>query len=212
MENGKELQPILLDIFNSECDYCNGYDKNMQKCKYFVCDPLSKNKAIKLMNELKSKLKINLNKKRVKDMENRKEQEKWIKEYRSILQETLEIVYQLCLDDSGSDTLWSLKVYKLREKLNDSKNSINEEKEPDIIFPIPEESNITVKKKPLMDIGVSMKTLGKMLEIQQKTTIQLTEEFIQKLKTIQNYSSSVVKIKIRELIRNHEKELKKFTL
>lgn len=40
-----------------------------------------------------------------------------IKELEERQEKILKVLYQLCLDDSGSDTPWSLLVYDLKEEL-----------------------------------------------------------------------------------------------
>jgi len=41
----------LKNIFKSPCDYCYGYDYEMNKCKYFVCDTISRIEAEKRMKK-----------------------------------------------------------------------------------------------------------------------------------------------------------------
>ena len=41
----------LKSIFNSPCDYCCGYDDTMNKCSYFVCSIIEKEKAEKRMKK-----------------------------------------------------------------------------------------------------------------------------------------------------------------
>lgn len=45
----------LKSIFNFLCDYCNGYDDTMNKCKYFACSIIEKEKAEKIMERTKNK-------------------------------------------------------------------------------------------------------------------------------------------------------------
>lgn len=40
---------ILKGIFDSECDYCNGYDVDWGKCRYYACCNIEKDKAKKRM-------------------------------------------------------------------------------------------------------------------------------------------------------------------
>jgi len=40
------------NIFESPCDYCSGYDDNMEKCKYFLCSIIDKERAEKRMKKI----------------------------------------------------------------------------------------------------------------------------------------------------------------
>ena len=52
--NENEYKAILnlRKIWSSPCDYCCGYDYTNHKCKFFVCDPISRiNAEERMKNE-----------------------------------------------------------------------------------------------------------------------------------------------------------------
>ena len=53
-EQKDKIKEAFTKIFGKAygaCGYCCGYDDNMKKCKYFICDQSERDRAIKMMNK-----------------------------------------------------------------------------------------------------------------------------------------------------------------
>jgi len=53
-EQKDKIKESFTKIFGKEygaCEYCNGYDNIMEKCKYFICERSERKRAIERMKK-----------------------------------------------------------------------------------------------------------------------------------------------------------------